>query len=178
MTNSKKNSKSIIALVVMAVLLVASIVLAATGAWFTANGKTDDKTLTFGTVKIAKVEETVAVSNTIDTENVKLMPGSKLAGNLVVNYTGDSAAYIRYKVAVSGDGAANVTLALTGAEADGWVYAETAAATDLTVAINGSVATTVDNEAQGKTVTLSFTVEALQKANTAASAKDAFALLG
>lgn len=177
MTNSKKNSKSIIALVVMALLLVASIVLAATGAWFTANGATTEKPLEFGTVSIKGVTEDVVVKNTIDTELTKLMPGSNLSGKLTVEYTGNAAAYIRYKVTVGGDGAGFVTLTLADADTDGWVYAETAASTNLVADVAGSVATTVGNDAQGKAVTIKFDVEAIQKANTAATAKDAFALL-
>ncbi len=178
MTSSKKNSKSIIALVVMALLLVASIVLAATGAWFTANGNTTEKPLQFGTVKIASVTEDVVVKNTIDTTLDKLMPGSSLEGNLKVDYQGNAAAYLRYKVTVGGAGAEYVTLTLTGADTDGWVYADVAAATEFTAAINGSVATTVGNDAQDAKVTIKFDVEAIQKANTAATAKEAFALLG
>lgn len=176
MTNSKKNSKSIIALVVMALLLVASIVLAATGAWFTANGATTEKPLKFGTVTIKGVTEDVVVKNT-DTTLEKLMPGSNLSGKLTVEYTGNAAAYIRYKVTVDGAGKGFVTLTLTGADADGWVYAETAASTNLVADVAGSVATTVGNDAQDADVTIKFDVEAIQKANTAASAKDAFALL-
>lgn len=176
MTNSKKNSKSIIALVVMAVLLVASIVLAATGAWFTAEGATTAKPLKFGTVTIKGVTEDVVVRNTIDTTLEKLMPGSSLEGKLTVEYTGNTAAYIRYKVTVDGAGKDFVTLTLTGADADGWVYAETAASTNLVADVAGSVATTVGNDAQDADVTIKFDVEAIQKANTAATSKEAFAL--
>ena len=53
MVNSKKNTKSIIALVVLSLLLIASICLAATGAWFTANVADKSDTVKFGKIEMA-----------------------------------------------------------------------------------------------------------------------------
>lgn len=61
MTNAK-NKKSVIALIVMALLLVASIALAATGAWFTDKAKGDgNATITFGKVDV-NVEGTATLT--------------------------------------------------------------------------------------------------------------------
>lgn len=52
MTNAKRNTKSIIALVVMSLLLVASILLAATGAWFTDTVPDNSGSVNFGKIDI------------------------------------------------------------------------------------------------------------------------------
>lgn len=66
MTNAK-NKKSVIAIIAMAFLLVASIVLAATGAWFTSSDKgTGTADITFGKVAVSitglEAEKKVAIS--------------------------------------------------------------------------------------------------------------------
>lgn len=176
MTNAKRNTKSIIALVVMSLLLVASILLAATGAWFTDKATTTEKKLTFGTLDITGVTEDVKVVNTIANTNGPVMPGSTISGKLTINYTGTADAYYRYKVVFGGDGATS----LTGTNSE-WVYDEvtgSAEAQTIQKDISVTVATTVGNTAQGQEITLNITVEFIQKANTAASAEDAFTTVG
>lgn len=96
MANSK-NKKSVIALVVMALLLVASIVLAATGAWFTDKETgTSDKTLDFGKVDITLTNNLESATwSGLGTES-KVMPGSKLAGTFVLENAGDQDVYYTY----------------------------------------------------------------------------------
>lgn len=176
MTNAKRNTKSIIALVVMSLLLVASILLAATGAWFTDKDATATKNLTFGTLDITGVTENVAVANTFANLTGPVMPGSTISGKLTINYTGTADAYYRYKVEFGGDGAAS----LTGTSSE-WVYDEVAGGAEAqTIEKNISVTVepTVGNTAQGKGITLNITVEFIQKANTAASAEEAFTTVG
>lgn len=176
MTNAKRNTKSIIALVVMSLLLVASILLAATGAWFTDKDATTPKNLTFGTLDITGVTEDVKVFNTVANTNGPVMPGSTIKGELTINYTGTADAYYRYKVEFGGDGAAK----LTGAS-DIWAYGEVAGGAEaqaIKKAIEVTVADTVDNTAQGLGITLNITVEFIQKANTAESAEAAFTTVG
>lgn len=171
-----KNKKSLVALVVMAFMLVASITMAATGAWFTDKDATTTKNLTFGTLDITGVTEDVKVVNTIANVDGPVMPGSTISGKLTINYTGTADAYYRYKVEFGGDGAAK----LSGTSSE-WLYGEVAGAAEAQTIkkdISVEVADTVDNTAQGLGITLNITVEFIQKANTAASAEEAFTTVG
>lgn len=51
MVKSKKLNKSTVAVIVLALLLVLSLVLSATGAWFTDKSESEDVTLDFGAIK-------------------------------------------------------------------------------------------------------------------------------
>ena len=93
MTNSKKNSKSIIALVVMALLLVASIVLAATGAWFTHKAEGDKQDFTFGKIQIAFGADNAYTLDEKADLTAKVMPGCTIAFNGSVENK-EEAAYV------------------------------------------------------------------------------------
>ena len=165
MVNSKKMSKSTVAIVLLSLLLVLSLILTATGAWFTDTKTAGDKTLTFGTVELDTVSLSgVAVSNTIETTNTNLMPGSTISGKVSVKNKGNSAAWLRYKVSFEGEGAEYITM---GSEDE---YQYVAAALDgegeASISISATVDNTVGNAAQGKSVTIKIVVEALQQANT------------
>ena len=171
-----KNKKSLVALVVMAFMLVASITMAATGAWFTDKDATPAKNLKFGTLEITGVSENVKVVNTIANADGPVMPGSTISGDLTIKYTGTADAYYRYKVEFGGDGAAS----LTGTSSE-WVYDEvTGGASEqiITKPISVTVAPTVGNTAQNQDITLNITVEFIQKANTAETAQEAFTTVG
>lgn len=162
-------SKSTVAIVLLSLLLVLSLILTATGAWFTDTKTSPDKDLSFGTLKLDAITlDGVAVANTIDTANLNLMPGSTISGKVAVKNSGNSAAWIRYKVTFSGEGAADLTLGEGYGE---YQYVETALAgnASMDIEIAASVAKTVGNSAQGKEVKLVIVVEALQQANTAAT---------
>ena len=147
MTNSKKNSKSIIALIVMSFLLVASIVLAATGAWFTSQAKQDAGSLTFGTVVIG-LDSTAAadVIATSETPNATelLMPGDTLEITFQVNYTGTANAYVVAYVEVTTSGG---TGNMDAIEAMGGWYAIADATTNLASTDKLSTTTTSNVEA-------------------------------
>lgn len=171
-----KNKKSLVALVVMAFMLVASITMAATGAWFTDKDATTEKKLTFGTLDITGVSENVTVANTYGNLTGPVMPGSTIKGKLTINYAGTADAYYRYKVVFGGAGADK----LTGTNSE-WVYDAVtggAEAQTITKEIEVTVDTNVDNGAQGQEITLNITVEFIQKANTAATPQDAFTTVG
>ena len=173
-----KNKKSVIALVVMAFLLVASIVLAATGAWFTDQLHEDSTTLNFGKVDIAETTAfAVTASNTIDTTK-ELMPGSKLvvAGVITNN---ENPAWIAYKLSI----VFSVDVGLDENPATGWTYDsvsktlayETKAtavaekgkvdlANDLSEKV--TIPTDLGNKAIDATATIKLDVIAVQQANT------------
>lgn len=98
-----KNKKSVIALVVMAFLLVASIVLAATGAWFTASGNANltDGKLKFGTVAL-KVEADTgngvyrADGTTKITDGI-LVAGDQVKSKFTITNESDTAVYYLVK---------------------------------------------------------------------------------
>lgn len=85
MVKSKKMSKGSLAVIILAVLLVLSMILGLTGAWFTdkANGKNETNNGTFGTVTITQSSETGdwgSVWSKKSTGQVegKILPGSEL----------------------------------------------------------------------------------------------------
>lgn len=165
MVKSKKMSKSTVAIVLLSLLLVLSLILTATGAWFT-DTKSADKDITFGTLKLDAITmDGVAVENTIETANVHLMPGSTVSGQVAVKNSGNSAAWLRYKITVTVEGAGDISFENSG----DYQYVEAALAGGATanIDISTTVATTVGNTAQGKEVKVQIVVEALQQANTA-----------
>lgn len=94
MVKSKKMSKSTVAIVLLSLLLVLSLILTATGAWFTAKDSDNATggTLTFG--KIGSVEVTASGNlshkdiNGDDASSRNLMPGDKVeAGTITLTYT-------------------------------------------------------------------------------------------
>lgn len=175
MVNSKKMNKSTVAVIVLALLLVLSLVLTATGAWFTDKAQVEDKGLAFGTLDIDSVTMTTAAkaTNTIDTDNVSLMPGSTISGTATVTLKeGSAAAWLRYKITFSGEGAEYIK----GADGEAalsteYVYVANAVEGGATseIEISAKVPTSVQNAAQGKAVTITIEVEAIQQANTAAT---------
>ena len=101
MVNSKKMSKSSIAVIVLSILLVLSLILGFTGAWFTDSKNKDlsDDSLKFGTVAINLEEGSAAawknrgLTKTVETENI--VPGSSMAATLTLSNTGTEDVYIK-----------------------------------------------------------------------------------
>ena len=185
----KTNKKSLVALVVMAFLLVASIVMAATGAWFTASDNASgSEDIQFGKVAIdvAEWDDTDGWSNlglTDGAENLHAMPGSIYTGKFVISNAGDEDVYykvtaISVKVSYEGADVTNVLSSYITIDGD-----DTSAAPVLLkvsdtkdVAITVTISEELPNEVpngEGKIVcnggelSLSFdiTVEAVQAAN-------------
>ena len=182
MVNSKKMSKSSIAVIVLSILLVLSLILGFTGAWFTdSKNSGEGKDVTYGLVKIGDVSaDAISVTNTIADVDTLAMPGSVVAVKATVKNESTATIYARYKIAVSGDAADKLTF--EGADEDGWYYVEgtLAAGKDVEVDKSCTIPTTLtDNPAnptiEGKSAKLVLTVEVIQAANTAATAKAAFA---
>ena len=102
MVNSKKMSKSSIAVIVLSILLVLSMILGLTGAWFTdKTGATKDDALQFGKIDIELTEQfAVSSSNTVELNNAKLMPGSTLEFAGEVTNKGQEA-YVGFQVVLT-----------------------------------------------------------------------------
>ncbi|HBB44943.1 MAG TPA: hypothetical protein DCZ34_02335 [Clostridiales bacterium] len=185
MVNSKKMSKSSIAVIVLSILLVLSLILGFTGAWFTdSKNSGDGKDVTFGLVKIGAVTaDAISVTNTIADVNTFAMPGSVVAVKATVINESTATIYARYKIDVKGDAAGQ--LKFEGADTDGYYYVEGTLAARKNIEIDKSCTiptslteTDLENPTiEGKKATLVLTVEVIQAANTAETAKAAFAMV-
>ncbi len=122
MVNSKKMSKSSIAVIVLSILLVLSLILGFTGAWFTdkKDSGTDNKgTLTFGKIALSSVATNIADVKTW----VNALPGDSkdLTGEVVVEGNSE-AMYVLVTATSTGSelkvaqGGANVLALNFGAE--------------------------------------------------------------
>jgi len=154
MVNSKKSTKSIVALVVMAFLLIASIALAATGAWFTDSATGTDNGV-WGEVSLASDSITVTV-------NDLALPGDKIVENAKIAYTGDVDAW--YKVEVQA----------TGITAPATVYGEAKVGDEISIAdITIPSDLTYETVNAGDAVSVTVTVTVIQK-TAGATAQAAF----
>ena len=181
MVNSKKMSKSSIAVIVLSILLVLSLILGFTGAWFTDKDAKGEQTVNFGTIDVA-LDETSDIGfkngdNSTLTE--PLMPGDKVMAKAVVKNTGAEAYYV-VKILVS----AQVKGAEEAATAKYYVWngtetveasetvmpklkATTGTATiDLSMDLDGA---TYGNDYQGGKAVVSCEVRAIQAKNLTAA---------
>jgi len=158
----KTNKKSLIAMIAMVVLLIASIAMGITGAWFTDNisGSTGAVTLTSA--------DSVA------------MPGDTLTlGGKIIN-GGTAKVWVRYKVSHTYTTEDALKTELDKVFTGEYVYVETAVEANKDSALTGTVTipTSLGNTVQGASFSVSVTMEALQWANTAATCKEAFKAAG
>lgn len=172
-TNSKK---SVIALVVMAILLVLSMAMTITGAWFTDKLTPDDVTLNFGIVDIEFGENADAYSVKVDgLDGTHIMPGCTLnLGGKIVN-KGDSA-YIAYRLTLQFATGFSLTDEEEAALPATWAWDDTAltlsytvdataeTAKDGTVNLPGDlpIPNSIGNSAAQTSVTVDLEVRAIQ----------------
>lgn len=179
MVNSKKMSKSTIAVILLSLLLCLSLVLTATGAWFTDKADGEGDTLTFGEIDIEVTEDTYTSTGTGYLTDVDIMPGDTVNASVKVNNVKE-AVYIRVTVTATDD-VTSSALTLSDVEGMEWnetdscYYGSIAQAAEHTISfsvvLNGD---DYGNEYQGQTITFAVKVEAIQQANLA-SASAAFA---
>jgi len=100
MVKEKKLSKSSIAIIVLALLLVASLILGMTGAWFTSNAKNQGTAdpLNFGEITISVTPGNYAVTRAVGTE--RIMPGDTINFGGTVTNTKDEA-FVRYEMSIT-----------------------------------------------------------------------------
>ena len=182
MVNSKKMSKSSIAVIVLSILLVLSLILGFTGAWFTAKDAGSSNDSLFGKVAISTEGSKLTYDGdkTLATET-KLMPGCSVKATVAIkNDTvaseGEGGIYYVVKIKISVN---NET------KQEGFfVKGETAAkkvesATDLVVLDNATSVTitaeekldgeTYTNDFANKTVHIEYSVYAIQSAHIEAT---------
>lgn len=177
MVKTKNNRKSLIALVVMAFMLVASIVMAATGAWFTDADNANGTAVDFGTLNI--VDDSVTVARATS-ETGNLMPGDKLTLDMAYQLEGAAAnggAYVRIKVTGKVGEEDLVLDSEADVDADGWIYL---AKVEADAAQSESVTATFDADKYGNDykeakVTYAIEIQVIQAKNNGDDAKAAFA---
>ncbi len=178
---SKKMTKSTVAIIVMAVLMVAMLAFGGTYAYFTATATAVTGNITTGTVKL-----TGSVVSTITANNV--MPGDTiLTGDQNPSYTvetSDTGNWVAIKVEFTGDTVANLTITVDSA-----VWQEVGSGTGIyrtksAIANGASVKVfpeagftfnaddnwtqgelTSDDDLMGKTITISITAKSIQDKN-------------
>ncbi len=163
MVNSKKMSKSSIAVIVLSILLVLSLILGFTGAWFTDKKDGEEIKKNFGTVEL-NVTATdfgkVTRGESALGETDKIMPGDVISYELTVT-----------KAETSEDFWYAVVINVSGTGEDKTASLDNLTETDVKDAygkVGGTITLTgadYGNTYQGKPVTLSYTVVAVQKAN-------------
>ena len=172
MVNSKKNTKSIIALVVLSLLLIASICLAATGAWFTDKKAGTGVDVTFGTVNIQNSDGAV----TVTMADAVAMPGDKLNVTGAIKNDGTAKIWVRYKLTHNYTTEDALKTELDKAFTGAYTYVTDAVAAGASSNLTGSVTIPVElgNAAQGATFKVTLEMEAIQWANNGTSCEEAF----
>ena len=190
MVNSKKMSKSTIAVILLSLLLCLSLVLTATGAWFTDKDSSGDEIYTFGAIDIELAgEEGEKLALTGGTAVLAdIMPGDTISGSVVINNLAE-AAYLRITVTATNgvdDAQALVLTNVVGAtvgetDTDSY-FASIGTASDEntndTITFSFDVELDADvygNSYQNGELTFSVLVEAIQQANNEDTAEAAFA---
>ena len=175
-TTKRKLNTSTIAIIVLSVLLIASIAIGATLAYFTADADVTG-TITLGDpVNIEITQGGSAVSTLTFTDDA--MPGTVYDQAIGVSIpTNTSNALLRAKVvltyedATTTDVTASATASWAENDADGYFYyngvATAGDSIDFITSI--TVPTTLTNEAANRIYTVNVIVEAIQEANYAAA---------
>ncbi len=174
---TRTRNKTVGLAVAMIFFFIATVVLAATGAWFTDKSEHTTDDVEFGAINIAIENGTVTAKNTFADLTGPVMPGSDVEASFTVS-TIDNEAWIRYKMVVVedstglNDASEYVTIDLTtiqGYDSDGWVYVASSCTNEepLSIEFTTKISNTVKNVAQKKAFRVKLVVEALQKSNTA-----------
>lgn len=170
MVNSKKMNKSTVAVIVLALLLVLSLVLIATGAWFTDSAAGEDVNKDFGTIAIEvdtkEFGGVTRVSNEPGAVAGDVMPGDTISYNLTVKLAeGSEAAWAVVVLSVK-VGDKDFSTSLEDLKADKVISVADATGTK----VEGELELDPEvygNDYQGDKITLNYTVYAIQKANVA-----------
>lgn len=146
MVKSKKMNKSTIAIIVLSLLLVVSLVLSATGAWFTdwQNGNKEND-VTFGRVDINLAEnaETDAMTFATDASSdlTRLIPGTTVNATAEIsnNSTVDTYVYVKTEFFLEIGGHFYKVWQIEAASVDGKADGDTLAETDILKVANTNV---------------------------------------
>ncbi|MGN1213178.1 MAG: hypothetical protein ACI4TZ_03955 [Christensenellales bacterium] len=173
MVNSKKMSKSSIAVIVLSILLVLSMILGLTGAWFTQEATGAEITKDFG-----KVEVTVDTDgygffrNSVELEkDDKLMPGDTVGAKIILTADAESDdVWVAYYISVKVDGVQKGTATLSSPAKLSTI---SGGVLNATLELDGEV---YGNDYETKTVAISYEIRMVQVTNVA-TAEEAKAIL-
>jgi uncharacterized repeat protein (TIGR01451 family) len=101
MVKSKKMSKTGIAVIVLALLLVLSMVMGLTGAWFTDKADGEAQTVHFGSILVGLSGDSFTTTRAIvnsDSETTLVMPGDKVHYAATVTNSGENDLYYLIQV--------------------------------------------------------------------------------
>lgn len=183
MERTKRISTQTLAIAILTMLLVASLVMSMTGAWFTSTDGDSDTGLSFGTVTLADID--AGFTFNVGEESIDvLMPGDTIDVDFTLENAGTADMWVRFKLEANGDGAAAFTTGVkdqtvtgyTFKIEDGYFYKIAPAlggATDTNytqeIDIQFVIATTIADAYEGKAISFNLVVEAIQAANNGTS---------
>ena len=173
MVNSKKMNKSTVAVIVLALLLVLSLVLTATGAWFTDDATGTEVNKNFGAVEIAVDADAFGgvtrVSNEQGPVEGDVMPGDTISYDLTIKLAEGSEAAWAIVVLTLEVGGNSFSTSLESLTADKVVSVADTTGTEVAGSLELKGAE-YGNTFQNGEITLNYTVYAIQKANVADAA--------
>jgi hypothetical protein len=170
MVNSKKMNKSTVAVIVLALLLVLSLVLTATGAWFTDKEAGETVNKNFGTVEMKVTAndfgKVVRVSNDEGPVAGDVMPGDTISYSILVEKEAESEEFwYAVVLTISGLGEGNdITTTVTADNVMNTV--EDTEAIAKSILLEGEK---FGDTYQGQPITVSYAVYAVQYANVDAA---------
>ena len=185
MERTKKISTQTLAIAILTLLLVASLVMSMTGAWFTAVDDDASNEMTFGTVSMAGLSATSIDFDLDEPNGDVVMPGDSVLINFNIQNTGTADFWARYKLVITvkdaeGDPATIGDLTVESLSADwhdsgdGWYAYKTPITGNLATAPAGQSVPVVDtyliqtslaDTYEGYTFTVTLDVETIQVAN-------------
>lgn len=179
MERAKRISGQTLAVAILTLLLVASLVMTFTGAWFLSQDTDSDAGYTFGTITLGDIAATF--DYTLDeTSGDVIMPGDQIDVDFDIINSGTADMWVRFSLEINGTfNEATFTTPMAAPLAgwsdggDGYYYRDAALIGDLNGAANQSehisytfeIPTTIGEVAEGQTISFALTVDAVQVAN-------------
>ena len=121
MERTKRISTQSLAIAVLTVLLVASLVMSMTGAWFTASDGTTDEGHTFGTITLGSMNSSFSYTLGENSGDV-IMPGDKIDIDFDVENTGTADMWVRFQLIAQGGGETHLATQPSGLTPSGYSY--------------------------------------------------------
>jgi hypothetical protein len=178
MERTRRISGQTLAIAILTLLLVASLVMSMTGAWFTSSQTETNGGMTFGTITLADIDEIFTYTLGEDSEDV-LMPGDEIEVEFTVENAGTADMWVRFALEIGGDGDSMFAVGaddqtVTGYTfSNGYYYRQDAMLGDLDgqanetedITLTFAVPSSTDDDFEGQSVSFSLTVDAVQAAN-------------
>jgi len=192
MERTKRISMQTLAIAILSVLLVASLLMSATGAWFTSTDGDNHAGYTFGSIELAEIGANVFTFTLDEASGDVIMPGDTIDVDFDITNSGTADMYVRFKIEILGtfDESTFATpmaplagwVVGSGAyEGDGFYYRSAALVANTAAAVGGVVndtvnvayefviPTTIGEVAENQTISFVLTVDAVQVANNTGS---------